>query len=843
MARNDTSLAVPAEIVEEPDKQRAIQISPVLNRLLPYWGQPGWLNAARWRYAIRNQPLAMICRDTLIANVISSEWDIRPRDPDNAGSDVKKAISYYKELFETGLDGDFDNHTALIAQDMLDLPFGGAAEIGRVDDAPEGAVLWAEHVDAGTLLPTADDEYPVRQAIADVPTRIVYFPKHAIRRVYMSPRPEIQRKYWGMAPPEKAYLAMEMLYRGDKYYANLLLDTPEAGILDLLDMSKDSAESWLESFRELFFGIDGFKVPVLYEHENKAEWIPLNRPPNDMLYDNVTLRYAAIMAAAYGIRLSDIGLDESTGGGTLAGVIRAERQSRRVGYGTVKTKLENYYNSLLPYEIKFFWSEVDDEAIVAKGKAMVAIGQGLKILKDAGMIDETEGRQQLIAEGLFDIELDPNKEIKQAAPPNPFAGLPGGPGGGPNGQSPSPDQAGQVTGPAGQNERVPVSDGGRGEITKPAGFLNRAREFLTGRSSGTPPERNPALVDSDELLRRMEDIIRPGLMTIVDNASNEPVRLRRLVKAITKVMIPEVEAVAKSLTDQQIASYWLPEMQAMTFDEPSEFDDIAVYRQSREEAEKILNEHMAQDPWWSTLSIIDKAAVIDLFAIAYRNGLANMAEAIVRSLYEEGLYGTPNIVGLSFNLVNPIVIQELEQSAALLVRRVDDGTKYFIRRIIVAGVRQGLSSPRIADALRKGALAEDILRDEGYMDEAIQSIMEGMVEMSKYRTNSIVNTEINRAENAGKLEQMKRSGFKTKSWVHLGPRGVSDKGNAHPCPVCAGNEEMGFVDIDFNYPTVFKEGSQIPPGHPGVCHCSIQFDEQELSDVVSRGKYTPWLGD
>ena len=123
----------------------------------------------------------------------------------------------------------------------------------------------------------------------------------------MSPRPEIQREGWGMAPPEKIFFSLELLNRGDIYYANLLLDTPEAGILDLADMDGASAQEWIKQFRSLLGGIDPLKVPVLYEHEGDVKWIPFGRPPTELMFDRVTTKYAALVASGYGISLSEIG--------------------------------------------------------------------------------------------------------------------------------------------------------------------------------------------------------------------------------------------------------------------------------------------------------------------------------------------------------------------------------------------------------------------------------------------------------------------------------------------------------------------------------------------------------
>lgn len=837
MAGVDEKLVIPKEPVETPVRQRAIQLRPMLNRYVPYWGHPNWLSATRWRYFVRNQPLCIVCRDTLIANMLSAEWDIQPRDADDESGDTRKAIDYYRELFEFGLDKSFDAHLELVMQDYLDLPLGAVSEVGTLNDDPEGPVVWAEHVDAATCMPTNEPDWPIRQSMAEAPQAVVVFPRHAVRNIQSTPRPEIKRSGWGMAPPEKAYLAIELLFRGDRYYANLLLDTPEAGILDLMDMAKDSALDWLESMRTMFQGIDGFKVPVLYEHETPAKWLPLNRPPIDLTYDKVTLKYAQIMAAAYGLRLSDIGLDEGTAGaGTLAGVIRSERQSKRTGYGRCRSAAKNYFDSLLPRKLQFLWKDRDEETIVAKGKAMVSVGQGLKTLKDGGFIDQAEGRRQLIAEGLFDVDLDPNKLPDPPAPMMPFGATPFQKNGNEKPQPPKP----------GDDDKVAPSEGGRGETpvplsTEPQSAVQRFIGRITNRQQ-PEPESNPALVSQDVLLQRMEDLIKPGLQAMVANAASEPIRIRRLVRAMTRHMVPEMVQITRSLTDEQIGNYWLPEMQALTFDQESELDS-PVMRNILDDARKVLDEHLGADDWWKTASTVEKASILEVFAAAFERGIAEQALLMLRALYEEGLANRPNLIGISFDLVNRRMLQRLEDTAALLIQRIDEGTQFFIRRVVVAGVRQGLSSPRIAAALRDGARADAILRDEGYMQDAIEAILEGLTEMSEYRTNSIVNTEINRVENEAKLEQMTRQGLKTKAWRHLGERGVTEAGNQHPCPICLANEELGFVKIGHVYKTVFEEGAQTPPGHPGECHCAIRFDEKELFDIVGAGQFTPWTGD
>ena len=826
MPAQTETLLVPKEPAEQPEDQRAIHLPTFLNRILPYYTQPAWLEAERWRAFVRNQSIAIITRDTLISNMLNMDWDIVPRDADEArDTKMKKAIDYYKELF-TYLEGDFDIYLELMLQDLLDLPFGAAAEVGRVDDEPGAPVLWVEHIDAATLFPTGNPDYPVAQQVPDVPGVQVIFPEHAISRMYMTPRPELRIKGWGMAPPQKVYLAIEMLFRGDHYYWKLLLDTPEAGIIDLIDMSEDAARKWLTGFRDIFQGIDGFKIPILYGHDTPAQWIPLNRPPIDMMYDKTYMKYAQITAAAYGLRLSDIGLAEVEGEKSLAGVIRGERQSKRTGRALVKSKTSNHFNWLLPQELKFVWKDADDEAVAAKGTAMQAMTGGLKTAMDGGFIDQAEGRAELVASGIFETELDPKKvPEKPEPPPSPF------------GTQPPP---GQAEGVPQEDQKVPVDQGGRGSNP----FQRKAKVV----ERQTEPRENPVISDQGSVLERMEQIIRPGLETIRNNAQDP--MLRRLIKAATKEMFADIALTLRSLSQDQVEEIWLPQMQLATFDEPSEVESVLI-RRGIEEAKDALERSLASDNWWSMLSILDKDAIVRLYIEAYENGMEEMALDIVRSLYEEGLATAPVFApAISFNLVNNSVLGILERSAAQLVTYVDSGTKFFLKRMIVAGVRQGLSSQKIAAAIRDGDAAEHILRREDFLDDVSGIIRRGLIEMTEHRANSIVNTEINRAENIGKLDQLKRSGFTQKRWVHLGPRGITAAGNLHPCPICEGNEELEWVPADFLFDTVFKNGGedgegrqQTPPGHPTVCHCTVTFPEDELGKLIVEGKYTPWKGD
>lgn len=407
--------------------QRSIDLPDMyINRILPAYSQPLWQEADFWRRAVSGQPFATICRDTLISKLLALDWKIEPRDGTKR-DEYKVEIEYYTKFFENTGDYEYAEIIEWINKDALDIPFGGAAELGREGDDPTGHIVWIELLDGGTLFPTYNSDYPVGQTLKEMPSYTVYFPWYSINRIYSSPRTEIKRKGWGMPPPEKIFLSLVSLSRGDLYYANLLLDTPEVGILDLGDMAKDSAEDWIKSWRNLLGGVDPFKIPVLYEHEKPATFIQFNRSPTELMFDKTLLKYAGICAAGYGMTLSDIGFSAtSSGGETLAGGIRQERNTRKTGLAVAKKKNTAFFTRMLPEYLKFVLIDLDDELSVALGRARLANATAWQIMVDKGIFTPNEARAQTVADGLITTSI-PEKikggdEVRQ--PMQPFGGQP-----------------------------------------------------------------------------------------------------------------------------------------------------------------------------------------------------------------------------------------------------------------------------------------------------------------------------------------------------------------------------------------------------------------------------------
>jgi hypothetical protein len=797
-------------------KAKSLQIPPFLRRYLPDFLTPMWVEAARWRNVVRNEPTAIICRDRLIVYAQAQPWDITAKNIKDAKK-LEDDIAYYKNFVLR----DFDTIIDLLWQDALDLPVGGNIELVRwpsnvlptierdgetfrvTQPSPKGHIFKLVPIDGATVVPTHDPEFPVMQKVQGDLGNAVFFSRNEIGRIVLTPRPEIRIKGYGMPPPQRIYMAISLLYYGNQYYARLLLDTPEAGILDLLDMNKEDAEDWVSSYQNLLQGVDPQKIGVLYQHTQAAKWIPFGRPPSEMSYDNVTLKQQRIVAAGYWLTLADIGLDPS--GKTLGGEIRRQRESRLTGFGMIGEKTKNFMNNdVLPPYLEFAWIEKDDEAMAATGRARLLNAQALKAMAEGGFIQVEDGQAQLKKDGLLTIELQPPKPKEAPAPPPPP--------GAKNGVLPGPieDQTDN------ELKRVPPSAGGRGE----AGRIQRATLGDPAISAVEPGSSNfdrLGLVFKnafDAMLKRMGDI-----------------QLRRLIKAALKAQFPIASKAIVNLSEADRAQ-WAEERFKAWFGEVSIFDDIPQVQKVDKLALEDLEKLLENDRWWELPPEV-VAQILEVLDLAFSEGATVAAEMVQQFLYEEGLVSSPDLIGFNFDLKNPVTINRLNTDAAVMVRRVNDGTKFYLKRIITAGVDEGVSSQEIALRIQEGQGLDTILKESELVAKVTQRARGEIEGLSSKRIESIVNTEINRAESEGRLEQWTKQGLTRKQWTHSG----SDT----PCKVCISNIEQGVVPMDHKFNSVFgKETVLTSPGHPGVCHCAIFFDEAEL--IAKAGELNAWNG-
>ena len=442
--------------------QRSVSIGEAFfARIIPSWSQPSVLLPEQWRAWVKSQPIATACKETMVSNLSDLDWKVTPRESDQR-DELRGNIKHYEKLLQRGGESGLDwvGFLEWAMEDLLDLPFGSAWEVGRKGDAEDGRVMWLEPIDGGTCYPTNNKDYPVYQYYNGFEAT---FPKHAIARMYMNPRPEIERKGWGVAPPERIFLAMEMLMRGDRYYANLLLDIPPAGVFDLGDITWEDANTWIQSFRTAVTGVgsaDSFKIPVLAEHTGKVEFIPLGKAPNDIMYDRITLKYASLVTAGYGMSLSDIGVQAASASGqTLAGGIRDEQKTNRTGKARYKAKIKYFIETFLPDTLQFDFIDTDGERLAMLGRARLANATAMNQYREMEAISPEEARLQAIQDGLFTISM-PEKPPKEAKKPiEPMLG------------KKTPERPASVGSPQ------PPSLGGDGEVKKSIEFVSYPSEI------------------------------------------------------------------------------------------------------------------------------------------------------------------------------------------------------------------------------------------------------------------------------------------------------------------------------------------------------------------------------
>lgn len=798
-------------------KQKSLELPNFLRRHLPNFVTPMWIEGERWRNVVRNEPTAIICRDRLIVYAQALPWDIRPREIKDEKK-LEKDIAYYKNYVLR----DFDILLDLLWQDALDLPVGGNVELVRwpsnviptvehdgikfsvTQPNPRGHIFKVVPLDGATVSPTHDPEFPLMQRLPGDMNNAVYFSSNEVSRIVLTPRPEIKVRGYGMPPPQRIFLSLSLAYYGHQYYAKLLMDTPEAGILDLMDLSEEDARDWVSSYGTLLQGIDPLKIGVLYKHTIPAKWIPFGRPPSEMMYDEITERNNRIIAAGYWLTLADVGLDPS--GKTLAGEIRRQRETRLTGFGMIREKTTNFMNrNILPHYLEFAWIERDDEALSNTGRARLLNAQALKTMTEAGLITAADGQAQLKKDGLLTVELSPveeAKEEKQALPPAP-------------GTKPAlPGQSEDAT--AEERDRVPPSQGGQGDV----GQTQRAVLGDPNISAVEPGSSNfdrLGLVFKngfDDILKRMGDI-----------------QLRRLVRASLK---SEFDLTVKAIINLSAEERpkWVTERMKSWFDEESIFDEMPQIKKANQATLAELEQLLNNDRWWE-LTEEEIAKIADVLGLAFSEGATVAAELIQQFLYESGVVNSPDLIGLNFDLKNPATLAELDASAAQMVRHVNDGTKFYLKRIIAASVDEGVSSQEIALRIQEKQSLKQILDESNLIEKVTNRTREEVERLTPSRIESIVNTEINRAESEGRLKQWSEQGLTKKRFAHTG--------TDIPCKFCQAAIDEGEVGIDFGYLNVFGERVQSPPLHPTVDHCHVEFSEEEL--IAKAGELNVWTGE
>lgn len=784
----------PTNVLQTVHPSQYSQVEPFFFRYPSYLTVPQWTDGRLWRNAVRFQPILMICENFIIDTMLSMDWQIVATD-----SEKRKQYEGEIDYYTRGITKDFGiSYTDLvewIIQDLYELPFGAGVEIGRQNDDPNGKVIWIEPLDGTTLYPTLNEDWPVMQRLWEGMTfSPVYFPAHAIDRVKLSPRTEIMRKGWGMPPAEKVYIALDMLNRGDQYYANLLLDTPPAGILDLGDMEKQSALAWIGSFRNLMNGIDAFKIPVLYEHNTKVDFIQFGKNPNDVMYDKISLKLAAICASAYGETLSDIGLEHSSGGGgsSLSGAVRNERKTKQTGKAVAKRKVKEFFDHLLPTYLSFRYIDVDEEQSIATGRARLATSTAFHTMIVDGYISPGEARLQSIADGMFTVPI-PESIPSDAHPQLTTPGF----------KESGSKQVG--------TQNVPVSQGGQGDV-------------------GTSLRSAIGYSKFKETLK--------VLLEKLPHAATD-IRIGRLVKVALKAMYPGIKKSA-DLDDLEL-ELWNSTQQRILFDDNVDDIDLGenglvLIQQSNTDIEnKLQNDLDKQKKWWEVISDDDTInKLLPLVMEEFSRSLEDTTIDLQNSLYEDGLTDTPTSPQ-SFSLTNSEMQKKLVILSELMADQINSGTAYYVRKIVMSAVRDTMSTSLYSEQVKQGLDISTLLADNRLIRTIVQLALLGFEDLVNIRSTTIADYEVNRIDKLAVQEEYKQVGLKTKAWRCYGN---------DPCPTCLDNQAKGFVPMSFRYKSVFPDSEiEAPPAHPKVEHCGLIFDKTELANLYNQGNFKFWYGD
>ena len=124
---------------------------------------------------------------------------------------------------------------------------------------------------------------------------------------------------------------------------------------------------------------------------------------------------------------------------------------------------------------------------------------------------------------------------------------------------------------------------------------------------------------------------------------------------------------------------------------------------------------------------------------------------------------------------------------------------------------KSVTVPETVSQLRN-AIADAYVEDATYAD-IVEAIQETYSRFSTSRADTIAQTELNNAYNAGRSALANIIGMGEKAWI-------TESGD--PCEDCLDNEAEGFIPMM----QAFSSGDQMPTAHPN-CYCSLDFRTAE----------------
>lgn len=370
---------------------------------------PSYLSATQWRYAAKEP--TNLAYQTHLMRALKLEYKFIPKKgKDSKDPEVKKVIEYYDELFYTN---NWSTVKTMWEKDSYDLPFGGALEIGWWPKTafggkfPAGYPAWFIHVDGGTMWISSDtSKYPFMQVNPNDNADKRPFKRNEIARLMYLPHPDLQHKGYQYSPTEQNYQVIEALSRLYTFDIKSMSDTPIAGILDLMDFKEEDALEWAIGFKEMMMGIDPIKIPILYEHEKQAKFVPFGQVTVDVA--EKWKHYAEKAGNPYGLTIGSLGLYEHDR--TLAGARVQRITTQRTGVGGFAWDERNSINrQLFPpgCPIMYEWDvpEIEDKLKLEQARGVRAAY--MKAYVDAGALHPEDMLEQAVEDNVFTIKPRP----------------------------------------------------------------------------------------------------------------------------------------------------------------------------------------------------------------------------------------------------------------------------------------------------------------------------------------------------------------------------------------------------------------------------------------------------
>jgi hypothetical protein len=327
---------------------------------------------------------------------------------------------------------------------------------------------------------------------------------------------------------------------------------------------------------------------------------------------------------------------------------------------------------------------------------------------------------------------------------------------------------------------------------------------------------------------------------LIKNADS--LRIRRLIRVAAKASVGEVKNVLNELyfsdvettEDWADVERWNDWYDAALFDTVAKSDIPEIVKATLDSTDKVMQEALDADPWWKTLSTDSKDRLWLSLIQAYQNSMSESAHQMASFLYEMGSINNPYPDTTVFDLKDAKVTKYLDSVASAIIKRTNEGSGYYLRRIIVSEVRRALSDKQVAGGLVDGTVTLEQLFDNPlWMSLLVSSIQSSLISTMDMRMQDIPGNEEVSVNRMARTEMYRRTGLKKKAWRTLG---------ANPCAeYCIPNEKMGFVPIDHVYLASYPEGVLQPQAH-SHCECDEIFDKVELMSLAKKGKFKLWSG-